>query len=98
MPIWITELGFLYPPGGPLTAAQSGQITNELRALAASAPRLDLQRVFLFTDNQQTTIADGLHPLFGPNASSSPAAPMQLTEYGQLVTELAGHPSAAIRR
>ncbi|MBV9804538.1 MAG: hypothetical protein JO130_15155, partial [Solirubrobacterales bacterium] len=90
VPIWITELGFLYPPGGPLTAAQSGQITNELRALAANAPRLDLQRVFLFTDNQQTTIADGLNPLFDPNVGSSPSTSMPLTDYGRLVADVTG--------
>ena len=90
-PIWITEMGFLYPPGGPLTSAQSAQITRVLSQLAGSSASLNLQRLFLFTSNDSTVVnADGLRPLYDPSASSSPSTPMSLTDYGQIVAKLAG--------
>ncbi|MBV9804257.1 MAG: hypothetical protein JO130_13740 [Solirubrobacterales bacterium] len=89
-PIWITEFGFLFPPGGPLTTTQSDEITGALTDLEANASSLDLQRMFAFTDDAQSTMSDGLRPLFNPNARSSPSTPMGLTDYGQLIAGLDG--------
>lgn len=90
-PIWITELGFLYPPGGALTTEQRSQIVHTVTELANAAPALKLRRLFWFTDNAASTVAAGLRPLFDPSAFSSPRVPMPLTDLGQLVSRLAAN-------
>jgi len=84
VPIWITELGFYYPPGGPLSDAHASQDKQALKDLIAGAQAIDLQRVFLLTSNQYA----GLRPLYDPGATLSPTTPLPLTEYGQIVANL----------
>ncbi|MGI8412182.1 MAG: glycosyl hydrolase [Solirubrobacteraceae bacterium] len=88
-PIWITEMGFRYSSGRLLSSTQSSQVTCVLRALAARASALDLQRVFLYTNGERAAINDGLRPLYDPGAKSGPSKSMALTDYGRLVKKLA---------
>lgn len=90
-PIWITELGYAYNQRGaqPLTPDELAQVERSLSQLVAGASSVNLQRLFLFTDNAPKILGpDGLRPLYEPGAHSSPSASMPLTEYGQIVAKL----------
>lgn len=95
-PIWITEIGFEYPPGGPLSSAHRAQVTRVLTELANAASSLVLKRLFLFADNQRSTIKDGLRPLYDSAAASDFTRRMPLTDYGLLVATLASRGRARL--
>lgn len=90
-PIWITELGYGYNQRGdqPLSPDEVAQVEQSLSQLVVGASSLNLQRLFLFTDNAPKILGpDGLRPLYNPGARSSPNTSMPLTEYGQIVAKL----------
>ncbi len=91
IPIWITELGFAYNPAtDPYTPDQKAQITRVLNGLAAVSSSENLQRLFLFTDGDYAS--QGLDPLYDPSSPSGPNSSMLLSDYGQLVHNLAFQP------
>ena len=87
-PIWMTELGFINSSPGPVTPAESSEITKVMGQLVSNASALNLQRVFWTTSSDQAFRDDGFQPLYDPNATSSPSTPMPLTDLGRLVAQL----------
>lgn len=92
VPIWITELGFIYKPNETsLTPAETRQMTRVLTQLAQHAAALKLQRMFYFTGGSLGA-AQSLMPIYDPNATASPNQPLPLTDAGRILKAVANAP------
>jgi len=92
VPIWITELGFMYKPNEALlTPAEARQMTRVLAELAQHSSALNLERLFYFTGGSSGNGA-GLMPLYDPNATASPSGTLPLTAAGRVLQNVAHTP------
>lgn len=92
VPIWITELGFIYKPNETsLTPAETRQMTRVLTQLAQHAAALNLQRLFYFNGGS-VGAGQSLMPLYDPNAAANPSRAWPLTDAGRILKAVANAP------